>query len=88
MPETVAESRERALRYVTDGQVPPRGERGDTLLAIAHLRAEQGWTNHQMYRELQALGRAWGKYSEGNLYGEALVILSMIRNVRKKIRHE
>lgn len=75
---------ERARHYALAGKGPPVGERGDTLLAIAHLRAGEGWTNHQIFADLQLLGRDWGKFREGNLYEEAVAILGIIRNVRRK----
>jgi len=88
MPDTTtdqehAQRRDRAQALATT-PVVPEGERNDAILSVMFLRAEDGWTNHEILTEAEELGMRWGKYTRTNLYHDWYSLLSMLKRVRRK----
>ncbi len=73
----------REAQALLDAPTVPRGQRSDAIFKIMYLRGEQGWTNHQILTEAEALGRRWGKYTRANLFADWSAMLSMLSRVRR-----
>lgn len=81
-----AESARRRGQFYAYGEIaPPKGDRHDTLLDVAHYLAERNWSNDQIWLRCSTLGREWGIFNAAKPYQEAVKLRGIIVNVRKHV---